>query len=119
MSMPKRLIFALCLFCGMYASAHAQSKHGEPRGELLYMTHCNACHTSEIHWREQKLATDWSSLIAQVRRWQAGIGLSWSEEEIADVALYLNTRHYGFSIPGQKGLSQDKKPVQALRRNSD
>ena len=69
--------------------------------------------------RAEKLATGWDSLKDQVRRWQASIGLSWSEEDIADVARYLNTRHYGFPVPGQKGLSQDRKPVQALRRNSN
>ena len=116
MSVPKQLAFALCLFCGIHALAYAQPKHDESRGELLYSTHCNACHTSEIHWRKQKLATDWNSLKVQVRRWQADIGLSWSEEEITDVAQYLNLRHYGFPIPDQKEISQEKKLNHVLRQ---
>ena len=35
------------------AGAQAQS-----RSELLYSTHCISCHTSEIHWRDNKAATE-------------------------------------------------------------
>lgn len=89
--------------------AHAQLKSEASRGELLYATHCSACHTSDIHWRKQKLATNWNSLVTQIRRWQASIGLVWSNEEIADVARYLNALYYGFPVPEQKGYSQDIK----------
>ncbi len=112
----KQVAFALCLFWGMHALAHEQSKRGESRGELLYATYCSACHTSEIHWREQKLATDWNSLKAQVRRWQANIGLDWNEQEITDVARYLNAAYYDFPNTGQEDFSQGKKPKQALRK---
>jgi mono/diheme cytochrome c family protein len=112
----KQLFFALCLFCAMPTLAQAQLKNDESRGELLYAAHCSACHTVEIHWRKQKLATDWNSLVAQVRRWQASSGLFWSYEEIDDVARYLNARHYGFPTPLLKGYSRDNKPDQVLRR---
>ena len=111
------MVVALCLLWSVHAFVHAQDRYGETRGELLYTTHCNACHTTKIYWREQKLVTDWSSLKAQVRRWQASIGLNWSEEEIMDVADYLNTVHYGFPDVNQKGLLQEGKPNQALRQN--
>ena len=103
----KQLVFALCLFWGMHASTYAQPKYGETRGELLYTTYCSACHTAKIHWREQKLATDWKSLKLQVRRWQASIGLSWSEKEIMDVTNYLNATNYGFSVTEQESFLQD------------
>ena len=116
MTAPKQLIFALCLCWGVHASAHDQLKLSESRGGLLYSTHCNTCHTAEIHWRKQKLATDWNSLKTQVRRWQTNIGLVWSEEEITDVAHYLNAAYYGFPDTDQQGLSQDKKINQVLRQ---
>ena len=112
----KQLAFALGLFWGMHTLAYAQPEHGTSRGELLYATHCSACHTEKIHWREQKLATDWNSLKVQVHRWQASIGLGWSEEEITDVAYYLNAVHYGFSVTDKKGLLQGKKYIQVLRQ---
>lgn len=107
---------ALCLILSMPAIAQAKPGSAESRGELLYTTHCVACHASEVHWREQKLATDWNSLLAQVYRWQSSAGLAWSKEEIDDVARYLNTVYYGFPAPGHKGYSQDSKPDKLLRR---
>ena len=109
MTISKRFVLALCLFCGIQTLAQAQLKNGESRGELLYAAHCSACHTSVIHWRKQKLATDWASLLAQVRRWQAIIGLGWGNAEISDVARYLNAAYYDFQIPAsaRKDLSGD------------
>jgi len=75
-------------------SARAQS-----RGELLYATHCVACHTTQVHWRDQRLAKDWNSLQAQVVRWQAAGSLNWSEEDIVAVTRHLNDRFYGFKSP--------------------
>jgi mono/diheme cytochrome c family protein len=69
------------------------------RGELLYKTHCIGCHSTQVHWRDKKLADDWTSLTAQVRRWQTNTGLGWSDEEIADVTRYLNTHYYHFQSP--------------------
>ena len=116
MTGSKQLVFALCLFWGMHSFAHAQQGNGESRGELLYATHCSACHTSEIHWREQKLATDWNSLEAQVRRWQYNIGLGWRNEEITDVAYYLNAAYYGFPASDSKSDLHGKKIEKVLRR---
>jgi mono/diheme cytochrome c family protein len=111
-----KLIFALCLLWGANGLAHAEEKLGEPQGELLYSTHCKACHTEKIHWREQKLAADWPSLKAQVRRWQASIGLGWSEEEITAVAHYMNALHYRFKVTDQKDISQGENPNHVLRK---
>lgn len=108
----KKMAFVLCLLWGVHSQAYGQARSGEARGELLYTAHCLTCHTSEIHWREQKLATGWSSLKALVRRWQASIGLAWSEEEIMDVVRYLNAAYYGFMDTDQKDLSQRTKPGQ-------
>lgn len=109
---PKILAFALCLLWGVHTLAHAHGRLSETRGELLYSTHCNACHTSKIYWREQKLATDWGSLKAQVRHWQASIGLGWSEEEIEDTAHYLNAVYYRFPDADKQGsLGGSAQPV--------
>lgn len=114
MSVIRQLIFALSIFCGITPLANAKAPD-ESRGELLYSTHCNTCHNLQIHWREQKLATDWKSLKAQVNRWQAYAKLGWREEDIADVALYLNARYYKFSSTELKTLSQRKESRQTLR----
>ena len=77
---------------GMFGAVAAQS-----RGELLYTTHCIACHSTQMHWREQRLATDLASLREQVRLWQGRALLSWGEDDIVEVTRYLNQRIYRFS----------------------
>jgi mono/diheme cytochrome c family protein len=95
--MNGRWIFAVLLVClGNPAVADTQPKGDAPRGELLYSTHCIACHSAQIHWRKKKLATDWVSLNAQVRRWQGVAGLVWSDDDVAEVARYLNARYYHY-----------------------
>ena len=82
------------VFCGMlFASAPVLA---QDRGELLYSIHCGACHTVQMHWRAGKAATDWPSLKAEVRRWQAEIALAWNEDDVLAVTRYLNDTVYHF-----------------------
>ncbi len=108
MRVIKLLILTLGIFFGVYDLAQAEIVSNEARGGLLYSTHCSACHNSTIHWREQKLATDWKSLKAQVRLWQGYTKLSWSEQDIMDVTAYLNMHYYNFISTEQKALTQTK-----------
>ncbi|OFZ67335.1 MAG: hypothetical protein A2V79_07760 [Betaproteobacteria bacterium RBG_16_56_24] len=95
--MTGRWIFAVLLvWLANPAVANAQPNSDASRGELLYSTHCISCHTAKIHWRGKKLAKDWVSLNAQVRRWQEVAGLKWSDNDIAEVTRYLNTLHYRY-----------------------
>jgi len=73
----------------------------QTRGELLYSTHCLACHTTQMHWREKKQVVDWPSLRAQVRRWQAADQLAWSDEDIDEVSRYLNALFYRLPPPAR------------------
>lgn len=69
------------------------------RGELLYSTYCIACHTEQVHWREKKLATNWTSLVAEVNRWQTNAMLEWSRSDVKAVARYLNALYYRYPLP--------------------
>ena len=92
---PSGLLFAAsALLC---AVALADPSDSPSRGELLYSTHCIACHTAQVHWRDQKQATDWDTLEKQVRRWQAADMLQWSEDDINEVTRYLNDSYYHFT----------------------
>jgi len=82
------LMFAATLVAGQDS--------GAPRGELLYSTYCIGCHTTQIHWRDNKLATDWTSLRNQVRRWQQNVAPGLAEEDITAIAKYLNDLYYHF-----------------------
>ena len=94
------LFLSLFLFLsfGNFAVADTPPLRDATRGELLYANHCIACHTVDIHWRDQKLVSNPSSLRAQILRWQALSGLAWDSDDIAEVARYLNALHYHYPI---------------------
>jgi mono/diheme cytochrome c family protein len=92
------------------AQAYAQGPESVARGALLYETHCIGCHTSQMHWRENRLAKDWPSLKFQINRWQKENALAWSEQDIFDVASYLNALHYRFAAPHQANAGPQAPP---------
>jgi hypothetical protein len=89
-------VLRLAIPATLSVAAAAQPTAAPTRGQLLYTTHCVACHNSQMHWRDKREATDWPSLKTQVRQWQASIGLQWSEADIVAVARHLNTTIYRY-----------------------
>ena len=89
----RKLLLASLLFSA--AAAHAQAPDAG-RGGLLYSNHCLECHTVQMHWRALRLARDWDTLKAQVRRWQGEARLNWDEQDVDAVARYLNDTIYRF-----------------------
>jgi mono/diheme cytochrome c family protein len=96
MTHPANRILLAAALSVAAATVSAQPPPAASRGELLYTTHCIECHTTQMHWREQRLARDWDSLKAQVRRWQGNAGLGWSEADVVHVARYLNATIYRY-----------------------
>ena len=66
----------------------------------MYEAHCIECHSTNMHWRDNRQATDWQSLKGQVRRWQAAGRLGWKDDDITEVAHYLNDTiyHYPWTV---------------------
>jgi mono/diheme cytochrome c family protein len=87
---------AASAFGGASAMAQVQSPPIPTRGELLYTTHCIACHTTQMHWRDGRQATEWESIKVQVRRWHGISGLAWSDADITEVSRYLNDTIYDY-----------------------
>lgn len=98
-------ITTMLLLC-VSSPSYAQLEDGLARGRLLYATHCVACHTAEIHWREKKLVTNWASLKFQIERWQDAAGLGWSEDDIGQVSVYLNATYYHFPLRDRINLGR-------------
>lgn len=95
--MVRHLILVIPLaWLGLVAATSAQPQPDAGHGELLYATHCIACHNVQVHWRDQRRVVDQASLLAEVQRWQDNAHLEWSEDDVADVAHYLNLHHYHF-----------------------
>ena len=66
------------------------------RGKALYANHCLSCHESIVHIRDRKKAKTIEQLKSLVIRWANTTTLNWQQEEIDDVANYLNVRFYGY-----------------------
>lgn len=93
---------AFTLLAVYSAFSHSQVTPTQSRGGLLYTTHCISCHTTQMHWRNDKQAYDWGSLNYQVRRWQNNAGLQWSDADITDVSRYLNDTIYRYPTPADR-----------------
>jgi mono/diheme cytochrome c family protein len=101
MNLYRKALLAATLLVGLAgcgssppATTVAAAAPDVQRGKLLYENNCNTCHTTQPHWRSQRLVGDWSDLVAQVTRWQGIASLHWTSEEIRDVAIFLNEQFY-------------------------
>ena len=91
------------LLAGLLPAGFAAAQTAAPqRGELLYSTHCIGCHSAQMHWRDNKKATDWPSLKEQVRSWQQRSMLGWGEEDIDEVARHHNDTIYRYRREGAR-----------------
>jgi cytochrome c553 len=69
----------------------------EPEGAAaLYQEHCLKCHGPEIYTRDDRKVTSLPGLHRQVQRCETALGLRWFDEDINDVAAYLNEQFYHF-----------------------
>lgn len=116
----RQVLLAALLLSGLSSAAHASAR-AEPspappapesaatpasprllgptpsRGQLLYENHCLACHESSVHIRARRTARAMPDVRASVARWAMHLKLDWKQEEIDDVAAYLNGRFYQFA----------------------
>lgn len=90
------LALALTVAASPDALAQTAAPAVPSRGELLYTTHCIACHTSQMHWRDKRVATDFPGVLAQVMTWQSRAQLNWTPEDIVEVARFVNDRYYRY-----------------------
>ena len=91
-----RQSLALIATAFVLGAAPVAQADGE-RGRLLYENHCQSCHASIVHIREQSKAKSPADLRAWIQRWAGELKLTWSADEQADVYQYLNNRHYKFA----------------------
>jgi len=94
-----RPIAALAAACLCACAALAAEPRDPDRGRLLYEVQCFACHSNQAHWRNKRVVQSWRQLIDEVGRWERSAGQSWSEEDIHDVAAYLNGLYYRLPCP--------------------
>jgi mono/diheme cytochrome c family protein len=90
--------FFLCALL-LAPAAHADAK----RGANLHQQNCVACHArmtggdgSALYTRADRRVQSLPGLNKQVRRCKDNLGLTWFDEEVEDVANYLNATYYKF-----------------------
>jgi cytochrome c2 len=95
----KRAISGWMLLLGLAAALAASAVRADAeRGRLLYENHCQRCHTSVVHVREQRKATTPAALRGWIDRWSADLKLGWTPEDSNDVYQYLNHRYYRLPV---------------------
>jgi cytochrome c553 len=66
------------------------------KAQTLVDVHCIKCHGSEVYTRSDRKVTSRDGLDRQVRRCETALELRWFDEDIAEVAGFLNQRYYHF-----------------------
>ncbi|MBK1720645.1 c-type cytochrome [Thiocystis violacea] len=64
--------------------------------DALYQENCTKCHGSEVYTREDRKVTSYDGLVRQVQRCELSLQLTWFDDDIKNVADYLNQRFYHF-----------------------
>jgi mono/diheme cytochrome c family protein len=93
--MVKSALALVLLLCALASARGAEVE----RGRVLYEARCGRCHGTSVHVREARKAASFEGVRTQVVRWNAELGVGWSDDEINDVTLYLNNRYYFFPCP--------------------
>lgn len=65
-------------------------------GKKIHDANCISCHDSSVYTREERRVQDFPKLLAQVRLCDANLGTSLFDEDIEQVADYLNQAYYQF-----------------------
>ncbi|MCP3871407.1 MAG: cytochrome c [Gammaproteobacteria bacterium] len=65
-------------------------------GKELADENCYSCHGNDVYTRDNRMVKSRPNLSKQVRRCELTLGLKWFDEDVEDVAGYLNQQFYKF-----------------------
>ena len=89
--------FAFVLIPALLLALPAQAQDAN-RGKLLYDTHCIACHYERVHDRDpsKSRVRSFDELRAEVANRAKLTDRQFTEQELDEIAGYLNRSHYRF-----------------------
>jgi mono/diheme cytochrome c family protein len=100
MKIPFIAALSFGLSLSLVATVHAADLK---RGKQLLDENCIKCHASMIggdgsgiYTRANRRIDSLEALNTQVHRCKTSLGVSWPEDQIADVVAYLNKTYYKF-----------------------
>jgi CxxC motif-containing protein (DUF1111 family) len=86
-------IVTLFVFClAALPAGAADIKHGQQ----LHQANCTSCHTDSEYTRKDHKVKTAAALHRRVQLCELQLGLKWFDEDIDDVAAYLNQNFYHF-----------------------
>ena len=91
--MPRCIYMFLLLF---FLSEAIIADPDIKNGKVLLKEHCYGCHGEEIYVREKRIVSSYPKLIKRVRFCSLQRNLTWFDDDIENVAAYLNTEFYHF-----------------------
>lgn len=87
------IISTACLLLAVFNTQAADIKNGN----ALHNESCLACHTTAKYTADNRKVVDLASLTSRVKRCDFSLGTQWFDDDIADVAAYLNHDFYKFN----------------------
>ena len=67
-------------------------------GKSLHDKNCLRCHDESKYLRENRIIKNFQQLHERIRQCELMAKLTWFDEEVNDVAAYLNNQFYHFDI---------------------
>ncbi len=66
-------------------------------GKMLHTENCLSCHSTNKYTSSARSISNFPELVSRVKRCDFSLGTQWFDEDIADVAAYLNQNFYNFN----------------------
>lgn len=88
-----KLFSLFFLMAGLCTSGYATTNE---HGKELHMQNCTGCHDSSAYTRSNRKVNSLPRLGTQVRMCRDNLGITWFDDEVADVIDYLNKDFYKF-----------------------
>ncbi len=87
----------MLLIIGSFALFSSASMASDfDRGKELHMQSCTGCHDSSVYTRSNRRVQSLSKLGTQVRFCKDNLGITWFDDEVDNVTLFLNKEYYKF-----------------------
>jgi cytochrome c553 len=86
----------MCITVCLLTAASSLSAANIDNGKKLVADNCTKCHDERVYTRPDHRVTTLDGLSQQVSRCEQSLGLKWFDDDIADVAAYLNQTYYHF-----------------------
>ena len=81
--------------CLLAATSSLQAANPD-NGKTLVDGNCTKCHDERVYTRPDRRVTTPEGLTKQVTNCERSLGLKWFDDDIDDVAAYLNQTYYHF-----------------------